>query len=45
MGAASRSSSSASTDLGAEGTISLGALPALDTDGLVQFRRVVPGES
>jgi adenylate cyclase len=28
-----------STDLGAEGTISLGALPALDTDGLVQFRR------
>jgi class 3 adenylate cyclase len=34
-----------STDLGAEGTISLGALPALDTDGLVQFRRVVPGES
>jgi hypothetical protein len=29
-----------STDLGAEGTISLGALPALDTDGLVQFRRV-----
>jgi class 3 adenylate cyclase len=34
-----------STDLGAEGTISLGALPALDTDGLVQFRRVVPGGS
>ena len=28
-----------STDLGAEGTISLGALPALDTNGLVQFRR------
>jgi len=34
-----------STDLGAEGTISLGALPALDTGGLVQFRRLVPGES
>jgi len=33
-----------STDLGAEGTISLGALPALDTDGLVQFRRVGQGE-
>jgi class 3 adenylate cyclase len=29
-----------STDLGAEGTISLGALPALDTGGVVQFRRV-----
>jgi class 3 adenylate cyclase len=34
-----------STDLGSEGTISLGALPALDTDGLVQFRRVGAGES
>jgi class 3 adenylate cyclase len=34
-----------STDLGAEGTISLGALPALDSDGVVLFRRVVPGES
>ena len=34
-----------STDLGAEGTISLGALPALASDGLVQFRRVLPGES
>jgi hypothetical protein len=33
-----------STDLGAEGTISLGALPALETDGLVQFRRVGQGE-
>ena len=34
-----------STDLGAEGTISLGALPALDIDGLVQFRRLAPGEA
>jgi class 3 adenylate cyclase len=32
-----------STDLGAEGTISLGALPALDTDGIVNFRRTGPG--
>jgi len=34
-----------STDLGAEGTISLGALPALDTEGIVHFRRVGPGEA
>jgi class 3 adenylate cyclase len=34
-----------STDLGAEGVISLGALPALETDGIVHFRRVGPGES
>jgi class 3 adenylate cyclase len=33
-----------STDLGAEGTISLGALPALDTEGIVRFKRVGPGE-